>query len=128
MSSAAYLSGLVLATLLALACSTAILVYFEPNQAGPAVFILLYLTIFFGSTGFLTIIGFIIRRFSRGARRPLSNSHLAYHLIASFRQGLLLSVILISTLILQSQRLLAWWNLLGIVIIVGLVEWWAGRR
>jgi len=123
-----YLAGLVLATLLAGGCLSAILIYFNPNTSGILIFILFYLSLLITATGFFTLIGFFIRRFSRKRRGPLPVRQAVRNLEVSFRQGMLLGIILIIALILQSQRILFWWNILLIVIVVGLVEWWLSKR
>ncbi len=123
-----YLTGLVLATFLAGICLAAILVYFDPNSASALVLILFYLSLFIGITGLFTLIGLSIRRISQKRKFPLPLSRFLRQLEVSFRQGLLLSLVLISALILQSQRILAWWHLLVLVALVGLAEWWLAKR
>ena len=122
------LAGLVLATLLAGACLAAILVYFDPTVSGSLVFILFYLSLLITSTGIFTLIGLFIRRISQKRRFPLLPSRAIRQLEVSFRQGLLLTVILLAALILQSQRILVWWHLIILVGLVGLAEWWLARR
>jgi len=122
------LAGLVLSTLLAGACLAAILIYFDPTISGPLIFILFYLSLLIASTGIFTLIGLFIRRISQGRRFPLLPSRAIRQLEVSFRQGLLLAIILIAALILQSQRILAWWHLIILVSLVGLAEWWLARR
>ena len=122
------LAGLVLATLLAGACLAAILIYFDPTVSGSLVFILFYLSLLITSTGIFTLIGLFIRRISQKRRFPLLPSRAIRQLEVSFRQGLLLAVILVAVLILQSQRILAWWHLIILVGLVGLAEWWLARR
>ena len=125
-----YLAGLVLTTLLASACLAAILIYFNPNSSDLLIFILFYLSLFISSTGVFTLSGLIIRWFSQRKTLRLRSSinKIINQLEISFRQGLLLSVILIAVLILQSQRALTWWYLIILVGLVGLIEYWLGRR
>ena len=122
------LAGLVLATLLAGACLAAILIYFDPTISGSLIFILFYLSLLIASTGVFTLIGLFVRRISQKRRFPLPTSPAIRQLEVSFRQGLLLAVILVAVLILQSQRILAWWHLIILVGLVGLAEWWLARR
>ncbi len=125
-----YLAGLVLTTFLASACFIAILIYFNPDSSTLLIFILFYLSLFISSAGFFTLMGLIIRWFSQKKilrLRPSMNKIIS-ELEISFRQGLLLSVILISVLILQSQRALAWWCLIILVGLAGLIEYWLERR
>ncbi|MAF20777.1 MAG: hypothetical protein CMI55_03800 [Parcubacteria group bacterium] len=123
-----YLAGLVLASLLASVCLVAILIYFNPFSSDSSVFILFYLTLFISTAGFFTLTGWLIRRFSFKRKIQLSTNRLIHYLEISFRQGLFLAVILIAVLILQSQRILAWWYLLILVSIVGSAEWWLARK
>ncbi len=122
MNISVYLAGLVLAVLLASACLLAILIYFNPFSANWLIFILFYLSLFIVSTSLLTLIGLAIRWFSQ--KRILPN----HQLEASFRQAILLSLILISALILQSQRILTYWHLLILVALIGLTEWWLAQK
>ena len=122
------LAGLVLATLLAGACLAAILIYFDPIVSGSLIFVLFYLSLLITSTGIFTLIGLFIRRISQKRKFPLLPSRAIRQLEVSFRQGLLLAIILLAVLILQSQRILAWWHLIILVGLVGLAEWWLSRR
>ena len=122
------LAGLVLATLLAGACLAAILIYFDPIVSGSLIFVLFYLSLLITSTGIFTLIGLFIRRISQKRKFPLLPSRAIRQLEISFRQGLLLTIILLTVLILQSQRILVWWHLIILVGLVGLAEWWLARR
>jgi len=129
MNISAYLIGLILVIFLASACLAAILIYFNPNNSGTLIFILFYSCLFISLTGVFTLIGFLVRQITRKKRRiPLPKSQVVRNLEVSFRQGLLFSVILISVLILQSQRILSWWHLVLLVGLVGLAEWWLMRK
>lgn len=123
-----YFIGLIVASLLAGLCLAAVLVYFDPSSAGLLVLILFYLSLFILSTSVFTLIGLFIRRVSQKQGTRLAKIQAIRHLEISFRQGLLLSLILITALILQSQRLLTWWYLLILVAIVALAEWWLARK
>jgi len=128
MNLSGYLAGLVLVVFLAIACLTAILVYFSPQTSSAGVFSLFYLALLISAAGIFTLIGFFIRQISRKKRIPLSQGQVVRNLEVSFRQGFLLSIILVSVLILQSQRLLYWWDLAALVGLVGLDEWWLMKR
>ncbi len=122
------LAGLVFAILLAGGCLAAILLYLDPNSSNLLVFILLYLSLLISSAGIFTLIGFFIRRISRRKKAHLPTKLAINNLEVSFRQGVLLSLILVIALILQSQRVLAWWYILILVALIGLTEWWLSRR
>jgi len=124
----AYLVGLVLVSIVAGACLAAILVYFNPLTSGLLIFILFYTSLFIASTSVFTLIGWIIRIISKKRKSPLPKKEAIYRFEVSFRQGMFLSAILVASLILQSQKVLLWWNLLILMTIVGLSEWWLSKR
>jgi len=124
----AYLVGLVLVSVIAGACLAAILVYFNPFTSGLLVFILFYLSLFIASSSVFTLIGWIMRVISKKRTSPLPKKEAIHRFEISFRQGMFLSAILIASLILQSQNILLWWNLLILMLVVGLSEWWLSRR
>ena len=121
-----FIASLVLAILLATACLAAILIYFNPFASNCLIFILFYLSLFIALAGILTLINLFIRRISR--RISLSKSQAVRQLETAFRQGVLLAIILVAVLVLQSQRILAWWYLLVLVGLVGLAEWRLARK
>lgn len=123
-----YLAGLVFSVLLAGGCLTAILLYLDPNSSNILVFILLYLSLLISLAGIFTLMGFFIRRISRRRKSSLPIKLAVNNLEISFRQGTLLSVIFVIALILQSQRILAWWYILILVFLISLTEWWLSRR
>jgi hypothetical protein len=130
MNLSVYLAGLIIATLLASGCLAAILIFFDPSSADSLIFILFYLSLLIAFTGIFTLIGLAIRWFSQKKilRSRLPVDRASRCLGVAFRQGFLLAMILMVVLILQSQRLLAWWNLVMIVVVVGLAEWWLSKR
>jgi len=123
-----WLVGLVLISIVAGACLSAILVYFNPFTSGLLVFILFYFSLFIASALVFTLIGWIIRIISKKRKSPLLKKEAIYRFEVSLRQGMFLSAILIASLILQSQKILLWWNLLILMAVVGLSEWWLSRR
>jgi len=124
----AYLVGLVLISIIAGACLAAILVYLNPFTSGLLVFILFYLSLFISSASLFTLIGWIIRVISKKRRSTFLKKEAIRRFEISFRQGMFLSSVLIASLILQSQKILCWWNLLILISIVGLSEWWLSRN
>jgi len=125
MKLAVFLTGLAISVLLSLACLAAILVYFNPAYANSLIFLLLYLSLFISSAGIFSLIGLLIRKISH---RRVSASRASRQLWDSFRQGVFLSIILTIALILQSRRMVCWWNILILVGVIGLIEFWAMRR
>ncbi len=123
-----YLIGLVLISLIASVSVVAILVYADPTVSNSLIFILFYIFLFISATSVLTLIGWFIRRVSRIKKYSLSVKQAVRQLEVSFRQGLLLTSILVSSLVLQAHRALAWWHLLLLVGLVGVAEWWMGGK
>jgi hypothetical protein len=75
---------------------------------------------FFGSlllatTGIMTILG-VLGRLRSSTELP------ANHLAPAFRQGFLIAVALVTVLLLQRFRILQWWNVLLLGIILVLVD------
>lgn len=128
MSLPVYLAGLILATLVSLACLAAILIYFEPSSANSLILFLFYLSLFISATGIFSLINWFLRRISWKKTINPSVGRLTRQLEISFRQGLLLAIILVSILALQSQCLLVWWHLVVLVGLIGLIEWWLSKR
>lgn len=121
----AYTAGLTGATILAGACLAAILIYFDPFAATKVVFGLFYSAVFIACAGGFSLIGFLARRLSQ---KKASVSQMTRQFEVSFRQGLLLSFVLLAALLLQAQRALAWWHLPVIVGVVAAAEWWLSRK
>lgn len=113
----AYLLGMILSTVICFAAWSLVLIYMEPGFYGLLSFILFYFTLFSALAGVFTIIGFAVR-----AMRARNDNRLFPLVSRSFRQGFLFSIILLASLILQSQRMLDIINILAVVIAVSLIE------
>lgn len=120
-----FLIGIALTALMALACLMAILVYLEPSSSDFLIMFLFYLSLFISVSGFLSFVGLLVRRLSRKSKTALSVNR---QLWDSFRQGILLAIILVGALLLQSKSLIYWWSLLILVGGVGLIEFLSLRR
>ena len=120
-----FLTGVLLTTLLSLACLTAILVYFEPASSDWMIISLFYLSVFISAAGMMSLLGLIARRISKKSRTFLTAERQVW---ISFRQGILLAIILVGALIMQSYNLLVWWSLLILVAIISTVEFLSLRK
>ena len=90
---------------------------FDPFQASVLVLIFFYLTFFLGILGALSLLGFWCRKmFTR--KKILSQRAV----MESFRQAIIFSIILVIALLLQSVRLLTWWNIFLLVIAATILE------
>ncbi len=77
----------------------------DPKQAGVAGFIFFYASLFLSLTGTVSVIGFLIRR-----RMIRLDEAVFHHVKRTFRQGILISLMIIFGLLLLQARLLTWWN------------------
>ncbi len=107
-----------LSTLAALAALALVVYYVDPVRDGLLGQTLLYVSLFFSVTGMATLFLFWLRRKFSGNEIVFTNVGI------SFRQGMLVSLVVIIMFILQSFRLLVWWD--GLLVAAGilLVELW----
>ncbi|HHE46017.1 MAG TPA: hypothetical protein ENL05_01590 [Candidatus Moranbacteria bacterium] len=111
----AYIWGMRSITLLSLIALGVMIVYVDPESSGIIGITLFYLIVFFVLSGIFNL-GLIFIR-----RKLLGNEIAASNVGLSFRQGILLAVLCLVLLILQSFRILVWWDALlalgGILLI-----------
>lgn len=99
-----YLIGMALSTILCFGAWFLVLINIDPFAANFAGLVLFYLSLFFALIGTFTLIGFYSRVwFSK-------NEVIFSHVGPAFRQGTLLSLILVGCLALQSFRILDLWS------------------
>ena len=95
-----------------------ILIYVDPESTGVVGLAAFYVSLFFALIGTLTLLGFYLRVwFSH-------NEILFAHVGPSFRQAIFLSLVLVGSLILQSFRLLTWWDGALFIAAVALLEFY----
>lgn len=117
-----YLIGMLISTALCWFSWALIIVYIDPEKTNFLGFLSFYISFFFALIGTFTLVGFYLRvRFSR-------NEVLFAHVSPSFRQAILLSIILIGCLLLQSLEILTWWDGGLFVASVGLLEFYFMSR
>lgn len=116
MSFRSYLILMTLATVTAWIAWSVVLHGVDPTRSGVVGFLLFYITFIMAVFGTISVLGLLIRLWRSKRELP---SRLA---IRSFRHGLLLSVLLTSSLLLFSQNWFRWWTMLLMVIIVALIE------
>ncbi|MFH1192073.1 MAG: hypothetical protein V1655_01230 [bacterium] len=110
-----FLSLMIIGTILCWAMF--LLVIFNiPPENGYISLIFFYLSLFLALLGNLAILGLGIRM------RILKKEIVFKEVKNSFRQSLLLSVLIISALFLESKNNLAWWNLLLLIIALTVLE------
>ena len=113
-----YLWGMRLCTLVALISLVAVVYFVSPVRDGILGQALFYVSLFFSITGIATLFLFWLRR-------NFSRNEAAYPGVGvSFRQGALIAFAVCALLVLQSFRLLVWWD--GGIVVAGvlLIELW----
>ncbi|MCR4314494.1 MAG: hypothetical protein NUV84_04605 [Candidatus Uhrbacteria bacterium] len=116
MSFRSYLIFMTLATVAAWIAWAIVLHGVDPTRSGVVGFLLFYITFIMAVFGTISILGLLMRLWRSKEELP---SRLA---IRSFRHGILLSVLLTSSLLLFSQNWFRWWIMLLLVVIVALIE------
>ncbi|MFA5993480.1 MAG: hypothetical protein WC823_00810 [Parcubacteria group bacterium] len=111
MSLAAYIWGIRILTVLSLGAFVFVVKFVDPDAAGLIGKVLFYLSVFFFLSGFFNLFLLRLRRRHVNAENAFSNIGL------SFRQGILLSLFSVGLLILQSFRVLIWWD--GLLLLAG---------
>ena len=111
-----YVWGMRLITLLSIFALAYVVVYFDPESSGIFGKIYFFTALFFSSSGVFNLILIALRRKLIGEEKGIGN------LGISFRQGILMAILLVALMILQSFRLLVWWDGLLAVAGVFLIE------
>ena len=116
MSLTRYLILMTLATLLCWGAFLIVIYSVDPFETVTLGFVLFYLSIFFALVGILSLIGFLVRYIFN------KNQFITQQVIVSFRQAILLAILVTASLYLQSNGLIAWWNLLILVVLLVVIE------
>lgn len=111
-----YIWGIRFVTFLSLTAFVFVIHFVDPESTGLASKFLFYLSLFFASSGIFNLILLRLRRKSLNAESAFSSISL------SFRQGILLALFMVILLILQSFRMLIWWDALLVFGGIFLIE------
>jgi hypothetical protein len=106
-----YIWSLRVFTLISLVALGLIILYIDPKGSGIFGKVLFYISLFFSLSGIINLVFLRLRRKMIHADREGDNVGL------SFRQGALLAVLAVGLLILQSMRVLVWWD--GLILVAG---------
>jgi hypothetical protein len=88
----------------------------DPTATNLIGFFLFYLSLFVALTGTIALIGFVVRSLAK-------KDDLAFNLVKmAFRQSFLFALFIVALLILKSQDLFNWLNLILLVIIFSVLE------
>lgn len=107
-----YLWGMRLITLFSMAALAFVVFYVDPDTAGAFGKAIFYFVLFFSVSGILNLFLIYSRRKIMGGETALSTMGL------SFRQSILLSFLILGLMILQSFRMLVWWD--GLLLAAGI--------
>ncbi|TAL51265.1 hypothetical protein EPN81_00335 [Patescibacteria group bacterium] len=116
MSFRSYLILMTLATVIAWIAWAVVLNGVDPTRSGILGFLLFYLTFLMALFGTISLLGLLVRLWHSRTELP---SRMA---LRSFRQGILLTLLFTSSLILFSQGWFRWWTMLLVVVIFAFVE------
>ena len=108
----AYIWAMRLLFLVALGAFISLIVYADPETSGVAGKLAFYLTLGLVLSGCLSLVMLFVRR------KTLGDSVAAQNTSLSLRQGMLLAILVITLLILQSFRMLVWWD--GLLVVAGI--------
>jgi len=113
-----YLWGVGLASFLALISFVAILLFVSPEGVGSTggVLILLFLSLFLALCGIFGLLGYHLRRRRVGSEMAVSL------LTTSFREGTLLSLLLVGFLTMKVYQVFYWWTALIFLILTVAIE------
>lgn len=113
-----YLWGMRLGSLAALICFGLVINFIDPTREGVLGQTLFYITLFFSITGLATLFLFWL------CRILTKEEVLPKHMAISFRQGFLIALAVSGMFLLQSFRLLVWWDAGMVIAGVFLLELW----
>lgn len=112
MSLIRYLILMTVATIICWAGWYTVVSLVNPNQTGFLGLLLFYASLTLALTGTFAVVGFFIRLFL------LKQEMVFQKVIIAFRQAIFFALLIVGMLILQSGRLLTWYN--GVFLIMGL--------
>lgn len=90
--------------------------FVDPETTGWMGILIFYLAGFFAIVGTASVGGFIARRIF------VRREHTFLQVKNSFRQAVWFGVLVVSSLFLQSKNLIAWWNLVVLILILVFLE------
>ncbi len=111
-----YLWGVRISALLALAVWAAVVMFINPRESGMFGQAVFYLSLLFALSGIFILFLTWMRRITGNEETPF------IYIGMSFRQGMLLAALAVILLMLQSFKVLTWWDGLLVVAAVFLVE------
>ena len=108
----AYIWAMRLLVLISFMALIAVLIYVDPEASGLPGKLVFYTALGSFLSGFLSLFMLFVRRKTLGEESAENNAGL------SLRQGILLAILVIALLVLQSFRMLVWWD--GLLVVAGI--------
>jgi len=88
----------------------------DPTEAKILGFTFFYLSLFLAITSSLSVLGLLIRM-------KLGREELIFKIVTtSFRQAMMVSLLLVGSLFLKSKDLLTWWNIVFLILALTILE------
>ena len=109
------ISYILVSTFLAAFSAASIIFFTDPNTSGLLTHIFFYASIFLLVLGIATVIGLIIRQVLFKGIYVVNLSH-------SFRQAVLIGILVVTSLLLSSHGLLEWWVELSLILLLACLE------
>lgn len=106
-----YIWGMRLVALFSFIALGLVINYVDPEKSGIVGKVLFYLIFFFFLSSFFNLFLLWIRK------RALGKEAVTLNISLSFRQGALLAIFVAGLMVLQSMRLLIWWD--GLLLLAG---------
>lgn len=106
---------LLFSTILAAFSLGSILDFTDPATASPLTFIFLYASLFLMALGAFTVLGLALRQW-------LWPGLYVVNLSSSFRQAMLVAILVVVSFILLSKRLLFWWVEGSLILFLAFIE------
>lgn len=111
-----YLTFMAVATALAWAAWLLVLLKVSPDEVGGWGISLFFISLLMALWGSFTLLGMVIRFLF------LKREIVYYQVVNSYRQGLIVAFVITSILLLRSLGILAWWNLILLILGLGILE------
>lgn len=99
-----YLALMGIATAVIWSAVALIITQVDPDETQAIVFGIFYVALFLAMTGTLSIVGFLLRIWLLK-----QNFFVSRQVLIAFRQGVLLSMLIVAMLVLRSKTMLSWW-------------------
>ena len=89
----------------------------DPQEGGVLGFVFFYTSLFLALSGTFSVIGFLIRK-----KMPKNDVVVFHHVRHTFRQGLLITSLVLLALLLLQFKLLTWWTGVLVVLLFLILE------